>query len=140
MELFIGNLSPEATPAELWGIFRRTGLLPWRSNFSARVVRTLVGPEGRIHHYGRVTVHSERHAKRAVRRFSGQRLHGRCLIVREFRFRAAGNERRALNWRLRAWQGPERRFGERRRYAETTFYVWETSLEVPASSPELKTG
>ncbi|WP_303902342.1 RNA recognition motif domain-containing protein [Thiohalomonas denitrificans] len=118
MELFVGNLPPGIESAELRVAFRRSVFLPVWMIRSAKVVE-FRDRHGSIGHYGRVTLASRAIGRYAVRLMAKRRLQGYRVRVREFHYRAAGNERRALNWRLRHWGGIERRRSERRAFSES---------------------
>ncbi|SCZ64301.1 RNA recognition motif domain-containing protein [Thiohalomonas denitrificans] len=118
MELFVGYLPPGIDSGGLRTAFRRSAFLPPWMIRSARIVQ-LQDRNGCVGRYGRVALTS-RLAGHYAKRFMAKRgLHGYRVSVREFHHRAAGNERRALNWRLRYWGGVERRQGERRTFSET---------------------
>lgn len=60
------------------------------------------------------TFSTERLARKAIKKLDGYLLFGRALSVHEYLYRSYSNERRALGWRNRPWDGVERRSGERR--------------------------
>ena len=113
MELFIGNLPPGVGSAGFRSVF-----LPSRMIRSAEVVQ-FHDHHGAIHRYGRITLASGFIGTYAVRIMGKLRWPGTRLTVRKFHHRAAGNERRALNWRIRHWGGIERRLRERRTFSES---------------------
>lgn len=58
---------------------------------------------------------TEKLALKAIKKLNGSQLGGQQLYLREFYHRSYSNERRAVNWRDKPWDGPERRVTERRR-------------------------
>jgi RNA recognition motif-containing protein len=72
------------------------------------------GKQGPAACYCVCTFSTERLARKAIKKLDGYLLFGRALSVREFLYRSYSNERRALGWRNRPWDGVERRSGERR--------------------------
>jgi RNA recognition motif-containing protein len=108
MEIHIGNLPPQATVSDLNNLFR----LP--ANPSQCRVFKKQGKDGRVFHYGLAIIRPDAAAQRLIERYRNASLDGKRLEVREFQARRIANERRALNWRTKPWNGGERRKLERR--------------------------
>ena len=108
MEIHIGNLPPEATVSDLNNLFGLT------ANPSQCRVFKKQGRDGRLYHYGLAIIRPDTAAQRLIARYRNASLSGKRLEVREFQPRRIGNERRALNWRIKRWNGSERRAVERR--------------------------
>lgn len=110
MNLFIGNLPSTATEHDLSALLR----LP-RGEVLRRL-RIFKRPDRQGHtlRYGVVHVESDADLRKMLARSRNAQLNGQSLSVREFIPRAAGNERRDLNWRTRSWPHAERRKAERR--------------------------
>lgn len=108
MEIHIGNLPPQATVSDLNNLFG----LP--ANPSQCRVFKKQGRDGRVFHYGLAIIRPDAAAQRLIERYRNASLSGKRLEVREFQARRIGNERRALNWRIKPWNGSERRKVERR--------------------------
>lgn len=67
--------------------------------------------------YAVVTAVPPRIERKLIAKFDGRVLGGMPVVVRPFVHRAAGNERRSVNWRNHPWKFFNRRCGnERRRY------------------------
>ena len=107
MIVFIGNLPAVVTGRDAC-VFAdlAAGLIP-------RIIKKHDG-NGGVHRYALVQTRSEREGHRLIGRVQGRICHQHSLIVREFRIRTAGNERRRLDWREIPWDGTERRVAERR--------------------------
>jgi len=110
MEVYIGELPPEVTPADLaeflWGVHKKIRVEIVKRQFTD-------GTEARfaVVHYP-----TERAGRKAINRLNGKRLGGVPMEVREFQHRAYANERRTLGWRdQHRSEGEERRRRERRR-------------------------
>lgn len=110
MNLFIGNLPSGATEGDLRAMLR----LPL--NDAAHRLRIFKKADrlGHTLRFGLVHVDSAADLRKMLQRHRDARLKGQPLQVREFQPRAAGNERRALDWRSRPWPHAERRMAERR--------------------------
>ena len=108
MEIHIGNLPPEATVTDLNHLFR----LP--ANPSQCRVFKKHGRDGRVFHYGLAIIRPDTAGQRLIDRYRNASLSGTRLEVREFHPRRIANERRALDWRTKPWNGTERRKVERR--------------------------
>lgn len=108
MEIFVGKLVPNATVKELRQFFIGYGK-------SADIkINKLICKQGSLH-YALVNIESDKIAQKAIRKLHRKRLNGRPVVVREFKYRAANNDRRALNWRMAVWTQLERRLLERRK-------------------------
>jgi len=108
MIVFIGNLPPVFTAGHLGELAQII------SGTHHRIIKSHDNSGG-VHRYGLVYLKSVRHAEELIRSLDGQACQGHTLEVREYQRRAAGNERRRLDWRRLPWEGEERRRGERRR-------------------------
>ncbi len=110
MEIFIGNLPSAISTAELLLFFKGYHK---RDGIEARIVDEVT--ENGVHHrYAVVTIDHERLAAKALKKLDGKPLKGHHLMLREYQHRSYGNERRAIGWRNRPWDGPERRKVDRR--------------------------
>ncbi|MFP5507033.1 MAG: hypothetical protein ACLGH6_12610 [Gammaproteobacteria bacterium] len=108
MNLFIGNLPSGATEGDLRALLR----LP-PSDRRLRIFKKS-DRHGQMLRFGLVHVGSDTDLRKLLQRYRDARLNGQPVQVREFVPRAAGNERRAVNWRSRPWPHAERRKAERR--------------------------
>lgn len=110
MNLFIGNLPSGATEDDLCAMLR----LP--SSDAARRLRIFKKSDRQGHtlRFGLLHVESATDLRKMLQRNRDAQLNGQRLQVHEFVPRAAGNERRAVNWRSRSWPHAERRATERR--------------------------
>jgi hypothetical protein len=107
MIIFIGNLpalAKDRDPCVFAGLAE--GMIP-------RIIKKHDG-NGGVHRYALIQTRSEREGRMLIGRLHGRTCHDHTLLVREFRNRTAGNERRRLDWRELPWVGPERRVAERR--------------------------
>lgn len=102
MEVFVGNLAGNVSLYELNRLF---------SEFKRPSIDLVEKQrsDGSLLRYAVVDIESPRLAKKAIRKFEGFFLHERSLVLHEFVHRSYINERRALDWRTRAWDGEERR-------------------------------
>lgn len=110
MNLFIGNLPLKATEQDLCALLR----LPEREAQRRLRIFKKADRAGRTLRFGIVHVDSDADLRKLLSRNRDARLQGQPLYVREFVPRAAGNERRAIDWRSRPWRHAERRCAERR--------------------------
>jgi len=126
MQLFIGNLPRNMSAFELRRIVERAlmpqGIQETAKHFLLRGERvkrsqydvfdklTIYG----IVRHGKVTIEPDLMAQRVIERLNGTEHHGSVLKVREFVTRINNNDRRALTWRLKQWDGSERRLRDRR--------------------------
>jgi hypothetical protein len=108
MEIYIGNLSPQATASDLNKLFGFPATPPVCRIFKKQ------DRDGREHCYALAIIHPDAAGERLIKRFKNATLNGARLNVREHEPRRIGNERRALNWRNKPWAGPVRRTLERR--------------------------
>lgn len=110
MNLFIGDLPIDATEGDL------CRLLQLKQRDVARRLRIFkkAARDGHTRRFGLLHVASDTDLRKLLERGRALDLRGRRLHLREFISRAAGNERRALDWRQRPWPHPERRHAERR--------------------------
>lgn len=110
MEIFIGNLPAVISQAELLQFFKGYHK---RNGIEVRIVDE--DTESGIHHrYAVVTIEHERLAAKALKKLNGAQLKGNHVTLHEYQHRSYGNERRAVGWRNRPWDGPERRQADRR--------------------------
>jgi RNA recognition motif-containing protein len=110
MNLFIGNLPSGATVGDLRAMLRLS------QAEAARRLRIFKKSDrqGHMLRFGLVHVASDTELQRMLQRNRDAVLNGQHLQVREFVPRTVGNERRAVDWRARAWPHLERRTAERR--------------------------
>lgn len=110
MNLFIGNLPSKVTEQDLCALLRMSG------HEAQRRLRIFKKADraGRTLRFGIVHVSTDADLRKLLDRNRNAQLQGQRLSVREYVARAAGNERRAVDWRTRAWPHAERRMSERR--------------------------
>ena len=75
-KLFVGNLSFQATNADLEDLFRQVGTVT-----SASIIMDKM--TGKSRGFGFVEMTTNQEAQQAVERFNGTELHGRALTVNE---------------------------------------------------------
>jgi len=126
MQLFIGNLPRNVNAFELRRLVERV-LLPQgfqetakhyllkkerlkRAEFEVFDKLTMFG----IVRHGKATIEPELLAQRVIERLDNTRFRDTVLVVREFIVRINNNDRRALSWRMKSWDGAERRLRDRR--------------------------
>jgi len=107
MIVFIGNLPADVAAHDLVAVARLAAGTP------LRICKQQDGNGGR-YRYGLVHLDSDKQGRKLIRQLHGTGMRGNRLEAREYGHRCAGNERRRLDWRSVAWDGPERRQGERR--------------------------
>jgi len=107
MDVFVGNISPNTSVVDLRKFFKG---FEKKAVFEVKRMR---GKQGKVI-FGLISFQSDRMAQKAIKKLHMQKLNGRPVIVREFVYRAGGNDRRQLNWRKKLWLGEERRKSERR--------------------------
>jgi hypothetical protein len=112
MKLYVGRLPGNVTHLALTKFFHG-----YEKSVSFQI-RQLAGIEDEPITYALVTVNSERVGNKLIAKFNGALLKGKPVLVREFSPRAAGNERRAVNWRAKPWKFFDRRKNERRQSRE----------------------
>lgn len=110
MNLFIGNLPSKATEQDLCALLR----LSQRDAERRLRIFKKADRAGRTLRFGIVHVPTDADLRKLLDRNRHAELQGQRLSVREYVARAAGNERRAVDWRTRAWPHAERRVAERR--------------------------
>ena len=108
MEVFIGNLAPNATLTDLIGFFKG-----FAGKARIRIVEKKL-EDGSKCRYGIADFESDKLGLKAIKKLHGKSLRGEPVVMREYFHRYYGNERRAVNWRDQPWQGVERRQQERR--------------------------
>ncbi len=108
MELFIGNLPPNTSLAELLTFFKA---FKGRARFH---LEKSPPAEGEPTLYAVAEFESERYARKMMERYAQKSLRGCKLVIREYLHRSYANERRAVNWREKPWRAGERRRTERR--------------------------
>lgn len=126
MQLFIGNLPRNINTFELRRLVERV-MLPHglqetakhfllkserlrRSEFEVFDKLTMFG----IVRHGKVIIEPDLLAQRVIERLNNSRFRDCMLVVREFVVRINNNDRRALTWRMKHWDGVERRLRDRR--------------------------
>lgn len=124
MELYIGNLPENVTAFDLRKLFTpiagsnsgKFSFLRARTepfmNFKIVEQRSASG----MVRYGWADIEPDEIAERCIERLNKAPFQGNTLVVREYFHRRAMNERRALDWRSKPWNGEERRVGQRRQY------------------------
>ena len=110
MNLFIGNLPSKATEQDLCALLQ----LSQREAQGRMRIFKKADRAGRTLRFGIVHVDSDTDLRKLIDRNRHAQMQGQRLSVREFVARAAGNERRAMDWRTRPWSHAERRMAERR--------------------------
>ncbi len=108
MMILIGNLQDETIVQELTQLFA-----PFGEKAQLRVHRKRDRSGAQVC-YALATIASANLARKLSARVARLGRRGHRPVVREFVYRACGNERRALDWRQKPWANPERRQGERR--------------------------
>lgn len=107
MDLYIGNISPNTTRAQL-----QTFFVGFDKNATFKIKR--VKSDYQLFVFGLVSIPSERLARKAIKRLNLKRMEGKLIVVREYIHRVSNNDRRNLDWRNRKWMSRERRANERR--------------------------
>lgn len=110
MNLFIGNLPSRTTERDLCALLQ----LSQREAQGRMRIFKKSDRAGRMLRFGIVHVDSDNDLRKLIDRNRNAELQGQRLSVREFVPRAAGNERRAIDWRSKPWPHAERRIAERR--------------------------
>ncbi|MCW8841420.1 MAG: RNA-binding protein [Gammaproteobacteria bacterium] len=108
MELFVGNITTTTTLNDVINLFRS-----FASKARFRMVEKKM-ENGNRAYYAVADFDSDKLAAKAIKRLNGSIIRGQNVIIREFIHRSYSNERRAVNWRDKPWNGPERRRNERR--------------------------
>jgi RNA recognition motif-containing protein len=109
MEVFIGNLAPNVSVTDLIGFFKG-----FSGKAKIRIVEKQL-EDGTKCRFGIADFESDRLALKAIKKLNQKPLRGELVMVREYVHRSYYNERRAVNWRDKPWEGVERRQHERRR-------------------------
>jgi RNA recognition motif-containing protein len=109
MEVFIGNLAENVTVSDLTVFFRA-----FANKVRIRIVEKRQEDRTRVR-YAVADFDSDKLAIKAIKKLNQKDLRGRPVVMREYFHRSYNNERRALNWRDKPWNGPERRQVERRK-------------------------
>jgi uncharacterized protein with PIN domain len=133
MKLFVGNFTRKEHLSKLAKHLRRYGY-HYETRYKKVKLKT-----GQRRYYAIVTVESERQAKKLTKRLSAVREFDSPLVVREYKQRSYSNERRALNWRDKPWDGVERRISERRRLRKKKS-MGETSEQIDDYQVEVFNG
>jgi RNA recognition motif-containing protein len=107
MAIFIGNLPPAATEADL----RELARPPAGSHL--RIIKKK-SRDGEFVRFALLQTTGPKQAHKLIARLNGKRLLGTKLVAREYQPRVAGNEQRRIDWRQLDWPGAERRRDERR--------------------------
>ena len=108
MELFIGNLTPNANLGELIAFFKGF------SNKAKFRVEEKTLEDGVTIRYVVADFANDKYALKMMEKFAGQVYRGKELVIREYLHRTYTNERRAVNWRDKPWRAGERRHDDRR--------------------------
>lgn len=111
MEVFIGNIAPNTTLNDVVSFLKG-----FAKKARIRMVNQRL-EDGSHAFYAVADFDADKLALKAIKKLNGSTLHGDTVVMREFVHRSYSNERRAVNWRDRPWNGPERRRDERRKKA-----------------------
>ncbi|MEW5754954.1 MAG: hypothetical protein AB1810_01490 [Pseudomonadota bacterium] len=123
MDIFIGNLPPQATTYDLRMLINRALSGTRRGRFFTRkppqaekIALQIVENSGMKspRRFGHAVIEPDQLGVQCMMRLRGARLYGNLLSIHKYRERASMNERRALSWRRRQWASEERRLSERR--------------------------
>jgi RNA recognition motif-containing protein len=109
MDVFVGNITPHTTLNDVMSFFK---------GFAKKARIRMVDQKlenGKRAYYAIAAFDSDKLAQKAIKKLNGVPLNGQRVLLREFVHRSYSNERRALNWRDKPWDGPERRKSERRK-------------------------
>lgn len=116
MELFIGNLSPNANLGELITFFKGF------SNKAKFRMEEKTLEDGVTIRYAVADFDNDKYALKMMEKFASQLYRGQELVIREYLHRTYINERRAVNWRDKPWRAGERRCDDRRLKEYVTQY------------------
>ena len=108
MEVFIGNISPNTTLNDVVNFLKS-----FAKKTRVRIVDQPLENGGHAR-YAVADFETDKLAIKAIKKLDGTTLRGNAVVMREFFHRSYYNERRAVNWRDKPWEGPERRQLERR--------------------------
>jgi hypothetical protein len=108
MEVYIGNITPKTTLNDVVNFLKS-----FAKKASVRLVDHPLEDGGHAR-YALADFDTDKLALKAIKKLDGAVLHGNTVVMREFIHRSYYNERRAVNWRDKPWNGPERRNLERR--------------------------
>lgn len=108
MDVFIGNITVNTSQTEILSLLKG-----FAKKARVRMVNQTL-ESGERAYYAIAEFDSERLARKAIKKLNGTLLHGQQVVLREYVHRSYSNERRAVNWRDRPWDGPERRRSDRR--------------------------
>lgn len=108
MEVYIGNISPNTTLNDVVNFLKS-----FAKKAHVRIVDHPLENGGHAR-YALADFDADKLALKAIKKLDGATLHGNTVVMREFIHRSYYNERRAVNWRDKPWDGPERRKLERR--------------------------
>lgn len=114
MEVFIGNLAIGVTYTDLISFFKG-----FANKMRLRIVDKRQDDGSKLR-YAIATFESEKLALKAIKKLNQKTLRGEPVVLREYFHRYYANERRALNWRDKPWEGVERRKTERRKQSIQT--------------------
>lgn len=109
MEVFVGNITSNTTLSDVVYLFK---------GFAKKARMRMVDKKlqnGERAYYAIAEFDSDKLALKAIKKLNGSILRGQHVVMREFHHRSSNNERRAVNWRDKPWDGPERRASERRK-------------------------
>jgi RNA recognition motif-containing protein len=130
MEVFIGNLSTRTTLSDLVAFFKGFARDTRFQIFDKQY------EDGSRSRYAVASIDSDKLAEKAIKKLSGQNLNGNSIALREFLHRSYGNERRAVGWRDRPWNGVERRAYERRRKQAMKPMDFETEMGIKQNTAQ----
>lgn len=112
MNLYIGNIPRNADDYGLRKFFQMFG----QEDAAFRIVEKEA--HGQTYRYGYAELGNNAKglslARSLIRKFNGKNMGEKRIVVREFYHRNYANDRRAVDWRNRPWNGRERRSTDRR--------------------------
>ncbi len=121
MKVFIGNIPKTRSSYELHQFIkeifkkRRSAFNFWKKSPEYLSFNVIDKPiDGDIYRYAIAHIEPSAIARESIELLDQQFFGENPLDVREYRSRSYMNERRAVNWRERAWSEVERRSDERR--------------------------
>lgn len=133
MDVFVGNLSPRTTLGDLVTFFKSFSSSARFQIFDKQF------DDGNTTRYAVASIEPDKLAEKVIKKLSGMSLNGSRVVLREFNHRNYGNERRAMGWRDKIWQGEERRKNERRRKiaAPDSGFDWDKSVKAALNNDEV---
>lgn len=130
MDVFIGNLSPRTTLSDLVTFFKS-----YASDTRFQIFDKQF-EDGSRARYAVATIEPDKLATKVISKLNGKVLSGNMVVLREYTHRSYGNERRAVGWRDKPWQGVERRDLDRRRKQAMKKSDFDTEMGLNKPSAE----